>query len=328
MRFMRGPKSIGRRATVGEREAARLLAWYRRRRRNLPWRGTKDPYAIWVSEVMLQQTRVAAAVPYYERFLDRFPDVGTLARARLPTVLRHWAGLGYYRRARNLHAAARVVARSGFPRTAQGWRALPGVGAYTSAAVASIAFREPVAVVDGNVARVLCRLHALPGGATRIAALAQTWLRRDAPGDFNQAVMELGATICTPRAPSCDACPLADACCGRHEPSRYPAPRPRPRTSLENRAVAFEVRGGRVLLRQYGKGERLEGLWDLPEAAGSGRVLGTVRHTIVDCRMLLSIHAGGARGGGTWVTRARLSRLPLTAAARKCLDRVGFFDDK
>ncbi len=276
---------------------------------------------------MLQQTRVTAAAPYYVRFLGRFPDVGALARARLPTVLAHWAGLGYYRRARHLHAAARIVAKEGFPRTAAGWSALPGVGAYTSAAVASIAFREPVAVVDGNVARVLCRLHALSGGEARIAALAQAWLRRDAPGEFNQAVMELGATVCTPRAPRCDACPIADGCRGRGEPSRYPAPRPRPATSLERRAVAFEVRGGRVLLRQRGKGERMEGLWDLPEAKGGGRVLGTVRHAIVDCRMLLTIHAGGARGGGTWVTRARLARLPLTAAARKCLDRVGFFDD-
>ncbi|MHC5050082.1 MAG: HhH-GPD family protein, partial [Planctomycetota bacterium] len=140
----------------------KLLAWYRRRRRDLPWRRTRDPYAIWVSEIMLQQTRVAAVVPYYERFLRRFPDVGTLARARIDTVLTFWSGLGYYRRARSLHAAAKVVRREGgLPRAAAGWRRLPGVGPYTAAAVASIAFGEPVAAVDGNVTRVLSRLHAL-----------------------------------------------------------------------------------------------------------------------------------------------------------------------
>ncbi|MHC4163818.1 MAG: HhH-GPD family protein, partial [Planctomycetota bacterium] len=172
----------------------KLLAWYRRRRRDLPWRRTRDPYAIWVSEIMLQQTRVAAVVPYYERFLRRFPDVGTLARARIDTVLAFWSGLGYYRRARSLHAAARIVRREGWPCTAADWRRLPGVGPYTAAAVASIAFGEPVAAVDGNVTRVLSRLHALDKRGP-VTDLAQAWLIPCAAGDFNQAVMELGATL-------------------------------------------------------------------------------------------------------------------------------------
>ena len=180
----------------------KLLVWYRKNRRDLPWRRTRDPYAIWVSEIMLQQTRVAAVVSYYERFLRRFPDVGTLARARIDTVLTLWSGLGYYRRARHLHAAARILRRDGFPRTAADWRRLPGVGPYTAAAVASIAFGEPAAVVDGNVTRVLSRLHALDDGRP-VGDLAQAWLSPRAPGDFNQAVMELGATVCTPRSPEC-----------------------------------------------------------------------------------------------------------------------------
>ncbi|MHC4341835.1 MAG: A/G-specific adenine glycosylase, partial [Planctomycetota bacterium] len=242
-----GETSIGRSET-----RRRLLAWYRRRRRDLPWRGTRDPYAVWVSEIMLQQTRVAAVIPYYQRFLKRFPDVKALARARPDSVLALWSGLGYYRRARMLHAAAKEVARRGFPKDAAGWRELSGVGEYTAAAVASIVFGERIAVVDGNVERVICRLKAhRERNRKRIRAAAQAWLSARVPGDHNQAVMELGATVCTPRRPACDVCPMRAACCGRSEPERYPAPKRRPRVSVEKRPLAFCTKGGRVLLRRH-----------------------------------------------------------------------------
>jgi A/G-specific adenine glycosylase len=199
----------------------RLLAWFSSAKRDLPWRRTRDPYRIWLSEIMLQQTRVAAVVPYYERFLDRFPTVHALARARSDTVLRHWAGLGYYSRARNLHRAAKdIVARheSEFPRSLDAALALPGIGRYTAAAVLSIAYGEPHAVLDGNVARVLARLDAVRGDLRRpriwraLQARADALLDPHAPGDWNQAMMELGATLCTPQAPRCDDCPLKRRC--------------------------------------------------------------------------------------------------------------------
>jgi len=277
---------------------------------------------------MLQQTRVGAAIPYYEAFLERFPDVGALARARAATVLARWSGLGYYRRARHLHAAARVVARDGFPRTAKGWRALPGVGSYTAAAVSSIAFDEPAAAVDGNVARVLSRFHAIPGRAAEVRRLADAWLDPRAPGDHNQAMMELGATVCRPRNPLCSGCPLRAGCLGRVEPERYPAKAPRARPVAEVRDVAFALSGGRVRLRLRGDGERMAGLWDLPETEARGRVLAEVRHSVLDRRLLLRVRRGRVAGGGEWFRPERAERLPLTAGARKCLARVGFIPHK
>ncbi|HYX69772.1 MAG TPA: A/G-specific adenine glycosylase, partial [Terriglobales bacterium] len=183
---------------------AALLAWYGRHRRALPWRATRDPYRVWVSEIMLQQTRVNAVLEHYRRFLRRFPDVRALARARQSSVLAAWSGLGYYRRARALHAAARRLVRDfdgGFPRTAEAMRTLPGIGRYTAAAVSSIAFGEPQAVVDGNVERVLERLVGRHLPAAQAWELAAQLLDRAHPGDFNQAMMELGATVCLPREP-------------------------------------------------------------------------------------------------------------------------------
>jgi A/G-specific adenine glycosylase len=198
-----------------------LLAWFRQFQRDLPWRRTKDAYRIWVSEIMLQQTRVAAVIPYYERFLERFPDVRALAEAPQEEVLRMWSGLGYYSRARNLQRAAqRIVAKHGgeFPRKPEDVLALPGVGAYTGAAVLSIAFGEKLAVLDGNVRRVLARLDAIRGDlreAKQWRGLQQTadaLLDRDEPGNWNQAMMELGATVCTPSSPQCLLCPAAEFC--------------------------------------------------------------------------------------------------------------------
>src|SRR5689334_22982072 len=179
-----------------------LLRWFRRDARDLPWRRTRDPYAIWISEVMLQQTQIATVVPYFERWMRRFPDVRALAKAPIDDVMKAWEGLGYYARARHLHAAARQIAESGFPETRDAWESLPGVGPYTSAAIASIAHGERVAVRDGNVRRVVSRLLKTNDLATIDAFLERT-IPASAPGDFNQALMELGQRVCVPRSPRC-----------------------------------------------------------------------------------------------------------------------------
>jgi A/G-specific adenine glycosylase len=278
-----------------------------------------------VSEIMLQQTRVAAVLPYYERFLKRFPDVTALARARTDSVLALWSGLGYYRRARMLHAAAREVAGRGFPTDAAGWRALSGVGEYTAAAIASITLGERVAVVDGNVERVICRLTAVRERDRRhIRSVAQSWLSARVPGDHNQAVMELGATVCTPRRPACDRCPVRAACLGRIAPERYPAPRRRPRVRVETKSLAFCTKGGRVLLRRHTGPGLLQGLWDLPAARPRGEPLARVAHSILDKRLVLTVYRRRGRSGGSWFDARRAARLPLAAGARKCLKLLEF----
>jgi A/G-specific adenine glycosylase len=200
---------------------SRLLAWFREHRRELPWRASRDPYRIWVAEIMLQQTRIAAVIPYYDRFLRRFPDVGALARARQSEVLKYWSGLGYYSRARNLQAAAKtIVAKHDgqFPRDLEAALSLPGIGNYTAAAVLSIAYDKPLAVLDGNVARVLARLGAVPGDLREprtwrnLSETASELLARKAASDWNQSLMELGETICTPQSPRCAACPISRSC--------------------------------------------------------------------------------------------------------------------
>jgi A/G-specific adenine glycosylase len=255
-----------------------LLAWYEGARRDLPWRRTRDPYAIWISEVMAQQTTIPAVIPFWERFLSSFPDVRALAAVPLEEVLRHWAGLGYYRRARYLHAAARevVAARGGeLPRTAAGWLTLPGVGRYTAAAIASIAFDEPAPVVDGNVVRVLARLDRIADSPARAAfrrgveARAGELLDPARPGDANQALMELGATVCTPRAPRCPACPWSGGCLARAagDAERFPAAVARPESIPVLRGAVLVRDGrGRVLLRRIPEGEVNAGLLELPSA--------------------------------------------------------------
>ena len=197
-----------------------LLAWYAHNARILPWRESRDPYRVWLSEIMLQQTRVAAVIGHYAEFLRRFPTVKKLAAAREASVLAAWSGLGYYRRARMLHAAAKVVVRElggKFPATAEDWRELPGIGRYSAAAIASIAFAEPVAVVDGNVERVLQRVSGQRREGEGLWRAAADLLDRKRPGEFNQAMMELGATVCTPRAPGCLMCPVVELCATRGE---------------------------------------------------------------------------------------------------------------
>jgi A/G-specific adenine glycosylase len=256
----------------------RLLAWYRRNRRDLDWRRTRDPYLIWLSEIMLQQTRVAAVIPYYRRFVARFPSVTVLAKAPLDAVLHNWAGLGYYGRARNLHQAARqIVTRHNgeFPRKLEDALALPGVGHYTANAVLSIAYDEPLAVLDGNVARVLARWTALHGDLrqprqwTRLTAASQQALATSAPSDWNQAMMELGATVCTPVAPSCEVCPVKKWCraYALDLTDKLPTPRTKPATVDVTfaAAVLLDPHGKTLLLRQEnGDGAFFSHLWQFP----------------------------------------------------------------
>jgi A/G-specific adenine glycosylase len=256
----------------------RLLAWFAARKRDLPWRRTKDPYRVWLSEIMLQQTRVAVVVPYYENFLARFPDVQALARAREEAVLSHWAGLGYYSRARNLHRAAKeIVARHDgrFPREYDAALALPGIGRYTAAAVLSISYDEPLAVLDGNVARVLARLGALRGDLRapalwqKLEATAQKLLARKTPGDWNQAMMELGATICLPKSPKCGECPVAGWCRARELGIAEQLPDTRKKRAPVQvtlaAAVLLDPRGRTLLVRQAGDdGALFSRMWQFP----------------------------------------------------------------
>lgn len=257
----------------------RLLAWYRRHRRELPWRASRDPYRVWVAEIMLQQTRIAAVFPYYHRLLKQFPTVQSLARAREAQVLRLWSGLGYYSRARNLHRAAKeIVARhSGkFPATLEAALALPGVGRYTAAAVLSIAYDVPLAVLDGNVARVLARLGAIRGDLRaprrwrQLGETAQHLLAPHAPGDWNQAIMELGETVCTPQAPRCEVCPVLRWCRARacKLTGIIPAPR-RKRAPVNVRiaaAILSDPRGRTLLVRDPGAhdGALFSRMWQFP----------------------------------------------------------------
>lgn len=251
-----------------------LLAWYDSNRRSLPWRegsaAPADPYRVWLSEAMLQQTRVDTVIPYYHRWLERFPSLNALAEASLDEVLKAWEGLGYYSRARNLHRAVREVRdryNGRVPDDPEAFRSLPGVGRYTAGAVLSIAFGREEPVVDGNVRRVFARLTDSPAPAeSELWDLAGRLVRGDRPGDLNQAVMELGATVCTPRRPRCDACPIAADCAARAAGTQNERPLPRRRAPLplETRVAAIiESEAGLLLARRSGRG-RLAGLWEFP----------------------------------------------------------------
>lgn len=247
-----------------------LLAWYDREKRELPWRGTQDPYRVWLSEIMLQQTRAEAVAPRYEAFLTRFPTVAALAAADEEAVLKAWEGMGYYSRARNLRRAAmEVVRRGGFPRSAKEWQKLPGVGAYTAAAVASIAYHEAAPALDGNQARVLSRLLAFEGTVDtpqRLRAQAEALIDRERPGDYNQALMDLGSGVCTPRAPKCGLCPVAAFCAARAggDAESYPRlPPPIARREVEV-TVVLAYLDGRVLVRRRPSKGLLAGLWEFP----------------------------------------------------------------
>ncbi|WP_052882807.1 A/G-specific adenine glycosylase [Kiritimatiella glycovorans] len=248
----------------------RLLPWFAENARDLPWRRRRTPYRVWVAEIMLQQTRADQALPYYRRFLRRFPSMKSLAVAPLDDVLKMWEGLGYYRRARNLHRAARMVReRPGgrFPDTLEGIRALPGVGAYTAAAVASLAFNLDAAVVDGNVRRVVCRLLGRTLTARELEAASERLLVRGRAGEYNEAVMELGALVCTPAAPACDACPMRSACAAYRSGDPHTLPEKARRGKKPHRKVAAGVvfnGRGEVLIAQRNPDDMLGGLWEFP----------------------------------------------------------------
>ncbi len=237
-----------------------LLAWFRRHRRELPWRASRDPYRVWVAEIMLQQTRIAAVIPYYERFLSQFPTVEALADAPAPEVLRSWAGLGYYSRARNLHAAAKKIVEEHeglFPRTHEQALALPGIGSYTAAAVLSIAYDVPLAALDGNVARVLARIGGVRGDLReprrwqKLKATADALLACEAAGDWNQALMELGEVVCTPQAPRCGECPVERACVAHAKKLAHVIPAPRKKRApvrVKIAAVILRDPQGRTIL--------------------------------------------------------------------------------
>jgi A/G-specific adenine glycosylase len=259
--------------TTAEIDALRsaLLAFFDASARDLPWRGTRDPYAIWVSEVMSQQTRIDTVIPYYERWMARFPDVAALADAPIDDVLKQWEGLGYYSRARNLHAAARLVRErhaGAVPRTCDALRDLPGVGEYTAGALASIAYGVPAPAVDGNARRVLARLLDEPDPSpARLRDVAAALVPDDRPGDFNQAVMELGAQVCTPRAPRCGNCPLSDLCAARAAGTQLERPRARTASAVpvhEIATVVLRAPDGRVLLVRRPDTGLLAGMWCFP----------------------------------------------------------------
>ena len=319
--------------------STKLLRWFEREKRDLPWRvEPRVPYRVWVSEVMLQQTRVEVVIPYYQRFLRRFPTLRTLAAAPLDEVLALWSGLGYYSRARNLHRAAQAC-QGALPRTAAALRELPGFGPYTAAAVASLAFGEDVPLVDGNVARVLARVFRLEGDAREESwAVAAQLLPKGRAGAFNEALMELGATVCTPRAPRCAECPVFRECQGRDAPERYPQPRKRPdRPLLEWQALALRRRDGAVLLARRPEGALFAGMWDLPAAEtempgvrqhGGRADCGVVEQTLTHREVRVTIQSG--RGSGTprtqalrWVLPAHLDGLGLSSLARKSLRKAG-----
>ena len=340
----------------------RLLEWYDAHARDLPWRlrpGAKkprDPYRVWLSEIMLQQTRVAAVIEHYHEFLRRFPTVERLAAARESSVLAAWSGLGYYRRARMLHAAAKVIARDldgNFPVTVEGWRALPGIGRYTAAAIASIAFDEPVAVVDGNVERVLRRVSGERLAGEELWRAAEELLDRERPGDFNQAMMELGATVCTPREPACLTCPVMELCATRGEMTGSTNAQRQQKREIN---YALSCRDDAVFLVRRPQDARLmAGMWELPEigvpvsrasekqvppprlrsglAVRLGKIarndnpelLFTLRHsiTVTDYTVRVWRQPVPAGVGGKWIAAERLGRIALTGLARKILRKAG-----
>jgi len=326
---------------------APLVAWFEREQRLLPWRKNRDPYRVWVSEIMLQQTQVARVKEFFTRFMRRFPSVERLAAAAESDVLAHWEGLGYYRRARQLHAASKtIVAEHGgeFPRSAEHLRRLPGIGRYTAGAIASIAFDEPEPIVEANSRRVIARLfgHARrldgPGGDEAIWKLAATMVPRKDAGRFNQAIMDLGATVCTPVRPACHACPLEQLCAARRtgHVDRIPAKSSREKTVERHEAAIVNVNRGRVLLVQRQEGEWWAGLWDFPRVAVRSRKaaeklgehLGTIRHSVTCHRITLEVikvSASAAAAGTTslrktanrWVPVGSLDAVPLPSPARK-----------
>ncbi len=317
--------------------SVKLIRWYEANKRDLPWRRTSDPYRIWLSEVMLQQTRVATVIPYYDKFLARYPRVEDLAGAPEADVLVLWAGLGYYSRVRNMHAAAKqVAAAGGFPKTYDEIRALNGVGGYTAAAIASLCFGLPEAVLDGNVMRVIARLDADPGDirspATRkrMQARAQSLLDPARPGEFNQAIMELGATVCVPADPRCLVCPIHDNCVSFRDGRQRQFPvklRDQRVVEVSETLLVIETDGKVLMWQRPAESQRMAGFWEVPEAnqlpeARTLRPLGRFRHSITVYRFEINVFEASLEtvpDGFVWITIERLKDVPLSTVARKAL---------
>jgi A/G-specific adenine glycosylase len=313
-----------------------LLRWYDGNRRDLPWRRTRDPYRIWISEIMLQQTRVAAVLEHYRSFLERFPDIHALASATESQILAAWSGLGYYRRARMMLACARQLAKEHagrLPASSRELQTLSGIGRYTAAAIASIAFSEPVAVVDGNVERVLERVCG------RALTTNETWdqagllIDESRPGDFNQAMMELGATMCTPRQPDCGKCPIRKWCRTRGEQARRGSSVVAVKKEIWR---VLDLKNGRVRLVKRSKRDSLmAGMWELPERGqtakrrkGTGEDLSqiwrTFRHSITTTNYIVNVvREAGPRTRGRWHRTAEVPTLPITGLTRKILRAAG-----
>jgi A/G-specific adenine glycosylase len=335
----------------------RISGWYRAHARDLPWRRTSDPYAIWISEAMLQQTRVETVKGYYRRFLERFATLSELANASEDEVLAAWSGLGYYRRARSLQAAAQVIMREHggeFPRDLADVLALPGIGPYTAGAVLSIAFDQPEALVDGNVERVFSRLFGLDAVAGSPALVRECWqLARlcvpaeSGAGTWNQGLMELGATICTPRDPQCDSCPVLAQCRAQRAGRQTELPRPKPRKApVDVRLTSLVIEdGGRLLLEQRPAGGRMAGMWQLPTIEGdsasglfpriwardanffAGELLGELRHSITNHRIRAELRHGTVEKAPcgppfAWYEPAEVGTLALTGMTRKALAKI------
>jgi A/G-specific adenine glycosylase len=332
----------------------RLFSWYHKKKRPLPWRKTKDPYKIWVSEIMLQQTQVATVIPYYERWLKVFPSLSELARAPLSKALKYWAGLGYYRRVRMFHRAARhVQGKLGgkIPQTAEALRVLPGIGRYTAGAIASIALGEKTPLLDGNVIRILTRIFAVPKSVDRPATLERLWaisaslLPNKNPGDFNQALMELGATVCLPLNPQCSRCPVKKSCLAhrrgkelffpvRFQKNRY--------EKLRMAALVLRDQKDEVWLEKQPKHGRWGGLWMFPFWANKKDMLAQssclchrptpfliVPHAFTKYRVTLEVYEALSRKesvmrrkGGRWFSIAELTRLALPSPHKKIADAL------
>lgn len=267
----------------------RLLTWFKDAKRDLPWRNARHPYNVWISEIMLQQTQVITVIPYFERWMNTFPDVHQLARAPLEQILKHWEGLGYYRRARMIHQSAQILSRNGFPEHYEGWLALPGIGPYTAAAISSMVYGQRIVAVDGNVRRVVARVFALPNVSQ---ALAQEKLNpllpQQHPGDFNEAMMELGATICTPKNPRCSQCPIQPSCHAflSQRVEAFPASKVRTRTPHYHKYAVVHLNKHGLWLHQRQE-DLLHGLWGfvLEDTQPAGLALEQVKHAYTHFRL-------------------------------------------
>jgi A/G-specific adenine glycosylase len=306
-----------------------LLTWYEGNRRDLPWRRDRDPYRVWISEIMLQQTRVAAVIEHYKRFLQRFPTVQKLASAREASVLAAWSGLGYYRRARMMHAASKQIVQKHdgvFPNRAESLQEIAGIGAYTAAAIASICFGEPVAVVDGNVERVLSRMVGKQLERKEVWQRAQSLIGTDRPGDFNQAMMELGATVCVPGQPKCMFCPVSEFCATRG--ALQSLEKPARQKKQEIRYSLFRNNGSVLLVRRSKDASLMPGMWELPEAeAPDTAVAFSLRHSITVTDYTVHVVEAIAPETtfiqhGRWLSPKQISRLPLTGLAKKILRKA------